>query len=368
MPRHGENIYKRKDGRYEGRYVIGKTPKGKTRFGYVYGRQYTQVRNQLLRKKAEHLRRREPAFPGQRILLKDWMGTWLQEELLGRVKPSSYQAYQRQISAHLLPCLGNDLLSEITPPRILAFVEGMEAAGFAWATVKGVFRLLKAALRHAHEAGLLPRNPCRNIRVQPWEKPEQRVLNRSEQEALRHACISQGELPALVGLYTGMRLGEVCALKWTDIDWEKRTISVKRTAQRTTRSGGELRTELTVGAPKSRRSRRVLPVPEFLLALLKAAWIAAGKAQGYLFGKGGRAAEPRTLQRRFRRLSRALGLIGVHFHTLRHSFATRLMELGIDVQTVSALLGHQSARTTLDFYGHSLSERQTHAAALLNAC
>ena len=96
---------------------------------------------------------------------------------------------------------------------------------------------------------------------------KRQVLSRSEQEALRHACISQGELPALVGLYTGMRLGEVCALKWTDIDWEKCTISVKRTAQRTTRSGGELRTELTVGAPK--RCIRDRVVIEFFFKIIQ---------------------------------------------------------------------------------------------------
>ena len=102
--------------------------------------------------------------------------------------------------------------------------------------------------------------------------------------------------------------------------------------------------------------------------LLKKAFLSASYPDAYIFGKDGRAAEPRTIQRRFQRQTQALGLDMVHFHTLRHSFATRLMELGIDIQTISTLLGHQSAKTTLDFYGHSLSEQQIHAASLLSLC
>lgn len=369
MPRHGENIYKRRDGRYEGRYVVGKTAAGKTRFGYVYGYQYTEVRNELIRKKAEQLRENVHAVCRCGALLRDWLRHWLENELLGSVKESSYQTYFRQINVHLLPALGHLPLSEVTPAVVHDFISQMEGTGYAHSTVKDTLRLLNAALRSAQEESLILKNPCKKIRVQPKEVAEQRALSRSEQETLRKIAVAQDDLPTLLSLYTGMRLGEVCALKWSDIDWEKKTVTVRRTAQRTTimenREGK--RTLLMIGSPKSKRSHRVLPIPDFLFALLKKIRPAAD-ADAYIFGNPDRAAEPRTIQRHFQRLTRALGLSGVHFHTLRHSFATRLMEMGIDIQTISALLGHHSAKTTLDFYGHSLSERQLYAASLLATC
>ena len=198
---------------------------------------------------------------------------------------------------------------------------------------------------------------------------EQRVLSRSEQEKVRSAADVHGDLPVLLSLYTGMRLGEVCALKWTDFDWEKKTVTVRRTAQRIAQRQNEqgCRTLLMLGSPKSRRSHRVLPVPVFLLAKLEEMQ-KSGAACEFVFGTSAHAAEPRTLQRRFSRLMAAFVLKDVHFHTLRHSFATRLLELGVDLQTVSMLLGHGSARTTLDFYGHILPDQRRQAVALLATC
>ena len=103
MPRHGENIYKRRDGRY----VVGKTAAGKTKFGYIYGYQYTEVRNELLRKKAERLPAVETMLNCRRIFLQDWLQQWLESEVSGSVKGSSYQTYLRQIQAHLIPKLGH---------------------------------------------------------------------------------------------------------------------------------------------------------------------------------------------------------------------------------------------------------------------
>jgi len=369
MARHGENIYKRKDGRYEGRYVIGKTEAGKTRFGYVYARQYSEARRLLVQRKAERL---ACAGSGNALrrerTLEEWMTYWLENELLGSVKVSSYQTYLRQMNRHLLPVLGHYALSELTPGAIHDFMEELRAGGLADNTIRGVFRLLSAAMRFAFEEGIIPKNPCRKLRVRREEQAEQRVLDRREQEKLRTAASGKKDLPALLSLYTGMRLGEVCALKWSDIDWDKRTITVRRTVQRVAQmkktEGGK--TVLMIGTPKSAHSHRVLPVPEFLLKHLRV--LSREKyVSEYIFGAASRAAEPRTVQRRFQRLMKQLGLADVHFHTLRHSFATRLLELGVDIKTVSALLGHGSARTTLDFYAHSLLENQRAAVERLAA-
>ena len=367
MARRGENIYKRQDGRYEGRYVIGKTRNGKTRFGYVYARQFSEVRGLLLEKKALQ-QNRKAKCANRHITFARWMEIWMENEVLGSVKPSTYQVYRRHINKHLLPKLGKYDLSELTPIIIHDFVEELEAAGLASCTVKGVYRLLAAAMRFAQEEGQIAQNPCRKIKIQGVQISEQRVLSRREQDRIRTLPEAQKELSALLGLYTGMRLGEVCALRWSDIDWEKRTITVRRTAQRVARmkpeDGG--RTMLMVSSPKSVRSQRILPVPAFLLERLQE-WM-ADAASEYVFGVSNRAADPRTLQRRFQRMMNRLGIVGAHFHTLRHSFATRLLELGVDVKTVSVLLGHSSAKTTLDFYAHSMLDQQRSAMELLAAC
>ena len=128
MPRHGENIYKRRDGRYEGQYAVGKTAAGKTKFGYIYGRQYTEVRNKLLQKKAERLQVMGSTVCC-RMPLRDWLRYWLESELRGSVKASSYQTYLRQARVHLIPLLGSLGMSQITPPVICEFISRLEGEG-----------------------------------------------------------------------------------------------------------------------------------------------------------------------------------------------------------------------------------------------
>lgn len=369
MSRHGENIYKRKDGRYEGRYVIGKTPSGKTRFGYVYAYQYAEARRMLIKKKAEYLNTKLSAPSAYPVTLAEWVEHWMENELLGSIKASSRQTYQNLLTRHLLPALGEYQLAQLTPGVIHGFVERLESSGLAESTIRSVYRLLTSALRYAQDEGIIQKNPCRKIRIQRRERIDQRVLSRPEQDKLRQSADSEEALSALLSLYTGLRLGEICALKWSDLNWDTGTITVRRTVQRIARTSGTDRTKtlLMIGTPKSAHSCRRLPVPEFILARLREKQLQSGEAE-YIFGTAGHVADPRTVQRRFKRLAHKLGIAGVHFHTLRHTFATRLLELGVDIKTVSTLLGHSSARITLDFYAHSLSEQQRAAVELLASC
>lgn len=361
MARRGENIYKRRDGRYEGRYVIGRTAQGRTKFGYVYGRKYHTVRNMLMEKKAA-LQRPAGEICDNRMRLSTWMERWLEGEQRGRVRASSYQTYQNLYRRHILPELGRTPLARLTFDEICGFLAVLGEKGLAASTIQGIYRLLAAGLRAAQEEGLIRRNPCRRLRLARNVPEEQRVLTRSEQAKLCAAAMESENMAVLLGLYTGMRLGEICALKWSDVDWEKRTIAVRRSVQRMSllrSSGAQRRTGLVIGAPKSASSRRLLPAPEELLALLRRQY--ANREEDYIFGNEQHTADPRTIQQRFRRLTMRIGMTGVHFHTLRHSFATRLLEMKVDVKTVSILLGHSSARTTLDFYAHSLTDRQRQA-------
>lgn len=368
MAKHGENIYRRKDGRYEGRYVIGKTPNGKTRFGYVYGKQYNQVRRMLLLKKAEHINDDLRTRSLSQEFLTSWMKKWIENERLGCIKISSYQTYQNLFRKHISPWFQGIKLSAVTSADIHNFIAELEASGLAYATIRNIYRLLASALRCAFEEGLIAKNPCKKIQIQQTEYCEQRVLNKTERSLFLNANYRREELPILLCLYSGMRIGEICALKWSDIDWERRTISVKRTVQRvncTEEDVSNKKTMLMVGTPKSLRSRRTIPVPPFILERLRTD-IVFNSDDDFLFGTASkRPADPRTIQRRFERFSAALGVSNIHFHSLRHSFANHLLELGVDIKTVSLLLGHSSVKTTLEHYAHSSLQQQRDAVNLL---
>lgn len=268
MCRRGENIYLRKDGRYEGRYVIGRKPDGRTKFGYIFGRQFLDVRRCLIEKKAEYSER--PAtnpFHGKPILLEAWMNQWLLEEVAPRVKPSTKQAYDTIISKHIVPSIGGLYLHEVTVAGIMRFIDGLRESGLAGSTVSGIYRVLSAGVAYAHEEGLILKNPCKKIRLQSPEAPVQHVLTTKEQDRLRKEA-SGADIPSLLGLYAGMRLGEVCALKWEDIDWNMGTVTIRRTSQRLRCDAADRKTMIMIGSPKSKKSHRTIPLPNFILKLL----------------------------------------------------------------------------------------------------
>ena len=146
MARRGENIYKRKDGRYEGRYVIGRTAQGRTKFGYVYGRQYHAVRSLLMDKKAAQ-QRADAETGGSPMHLAAWMERWLEWEQRGRVRESSYQTYLNLYRRHIQPGLGCTPLCRLTQENVRIFLDSLEQKGLAAGTIQGIYRLLAAGLR-----------------------------------------------------------------------------------------------------------------------------------------------------------------------------------------------------------------------------
>ena len=154
-------------------------------------------------------------------------------------------------------------------------------------------------------------------------------------------------IAVLLCMFSGLRIGELCGLKWSDVDFDNGTISVSRTVQRINKGG---RSEVVVGTPKSKSSVRIVPVPKFIVDIMKQ----NKKADGfYLISGKVKPVEPRTMQYRFKSILKACGVRDVNFHLLRHTYATVCIEQGFDPQTLSELLGHADASITLNRYVHS---------------
>jgi len=282
---------------------------------------------------------------------------WAAKRTVKQIKGSSLKTYRSYERAHILPCLGDSPLSEVGA-RLPAFSAQL-AERLAPKTVRDILTYVHTILREAEAKGLAAAPDMPKITVEPKEKE---VLTYSEQKALAER-LRQSEAPldmaVLLALATGLRLGEVAGLRLKDIDLEAAVLRVRRNSQRVY-DGHKGHTPLKKTTPKTKRSRRDIPLPRGFVAVLSrylAARAGQPGAAPLIAAPGGRGYDPRTIERRFDKLKAEQGLSpDVTFHSLRHSFATRALEAGADMRTVSDLLGHSSVAFTMNCYSHSATK------------
>ena len=354
LAKRGENIYKRKDGRWEGRYIIGHKPNGQTRYASVYSKSYREVKEILARKKGERFR----TLPSCSLTVKVVMEMWLSLRSTD-VKESTYQRYLLLLEKHILPRLGSLRISALTAQILSDFVSQLMKngrtdgrGGLSEKTVNDIMCVLRSALRLAGRKYAVGDGSLFDVKAPtPRVKPVD-TLGEQECETLTGRILDAPDLSGaayLLGLNFGLRIGEVCGLKWEDIDFSKRELAVNRTVLRI-KNG--MRTQVVVQTPKTESSVRVIPLTAEMLLMLARLKNTKHSDAYILTGSRTKPLEPRALQYRFRVFLKKHGMKQHHFHTLRHTFATRSIERGFDPKTLSELLGHSNVKTTLQLYVH----------------
>lgn len=358
MPRKGENIYHRKDGRWEGRYIKGRKPDGTARFGFIYGKQYSEVKKKLIIVKSELYQKSECISATYNCTkLDDWADYWLEVIIRPRVRAETYAGYRRNLNNHIHPYIGEMNIADIQPEHLQHMADTL-AQKLAPSTLHGICRLMKSMFASASEKGLIRCTPYRDIRLPKARYRVPRVLTQTEQKKLEKEIFSKNEPEYLLCLYMGLRVGELCALRWEDVDFENGILHIRHAIHRIPCGTETNGTKLVLGEPKSESSVRDIPIPIFLSVLLiERKSLEKGTSKDFLFkGTKNEYRDPRTMQQKISRLCRKLNLTGVHMHTLRHTFATRCLENGIQYEVLSEFLGHSSPQITLRHYAHCTPE------------
>lgn len=363
MSKKGENIYKRKDGRWEGRYIKLYGGDGKARYGYLYGKTYGEVKSKLNNAQADINRSLLPKKQAA-VLYSEILSAWLQATRIN-VKESTYMRYKQLVDKHIVPVLGKYQLSKISSRLLESFVDGKLKSGridgkggLSPKTVTDIISVIKSSMDYASHNGFVVSCNLGKLYAKNREK-EMRVLTFQEQKRLTAVLLENTDLfklGILLSLYTGIRIGELCALRWENLNVENKTLRVCETMQRiqNPESAEKAKTKIVFTQPKSKRSVRDIPLPDFLLDIIRK--YQDSPKSFVLTGELNRYIEPRTMQNRFKRYTAESGIAKANYHSLRHTFATRCVEVGFEIKSLSEILGHADVNITLNRYVHSSFE------------
>ena len=357
MPRKGENIYKRKDGRWEGRYKMGRKENGQLKYGYIYGPTYGEVKERLYAYKIKY-QTLIHVCGDNATTYEEWALLWLtrQEHV---IKFSTHSTYLYKLKRYVFPIIGSRPMNQLTSQNIQTMIDTWLDQKLKPTTIHVLYQIVKKSLKDATAQQRLIQTPCVNLILPKKKKVRAKALSiknqtRLEKEA-KKVPLHKG-LPILLALDAGMRIGEISALKWENIDFDRRLIYVRQTYQRIPLDIEGRKTQLLLDYSKTEQSIRTIPMSFSLYKYLKK-W--SKKSPGeFVCSNKTTPSEPRLLTYYFHAIRNNLSMKFTHFHHLRHTFATRCIEANGDIVSISRLLGHRSTRTTLDIYAASFIESQ----------
>ena len=362
MSRRGENIFRRRDGRWEARYITH-YENGKAKYGYLYARTYADAKA----KRTEALRRQSPPeLPRERALatVEQLARLWL-SDVRATVKESTYSRYLSIVDRYIAPQLGDRYAAQCDGAAINAFSRALlEAGGAAGGglspkTVSNVLCVLNSVVKFARARGYGFGNTD-GVRLPKSAPRPTQALSPNNRIALERILMDSEDLTALgvlFSLYTGMRIGELCGLRWEDVDLCAMTVRVARTVERIaeTDAGSLRRTKLIISEPKTPSSVREIPLPVFFGEQLRRFRQSPGC---YVLTGTPAPIEPNRMYMRYKTLMNRLGMGEYSFHALRHTFATRCVEAGFDIKSLAEILGHANVTTTLGIYVHPTMEQK----------
>lgn len=296
----------------------------------------------------------------RRVTFQTLSREWL-ELRQNQVKPATLANYRTLIKVHLLPEFGPLPVCKITEARVRVYLARLAESGLSASTRRSVQLLLHMLLRYAAEQGLA--KPVLFPSLPPMPHSAAGTLSDAEFLQLKDNLLRRLDdtaLGILLCMHIGLRIGEICALRWGDIDLSAGTVTVSRTLQRVAAPTG---TQILIHSPKSAHSVRTIPLPRQLVTLMCPF---AGEPGAYVLTGGPGFMEPRRLQRNFKCILAQSGLRPANFHTLRHTFATRCAAV-TDPKTLSCLLGHSSVSTTMEHYVHPRPEQMRRCLEQLSA-
>lgn len=362
------SIRKRSDGRWEGRYTAGYDPEtGKRITKNVLGKTQAEVKEKLA--KAIEESKKLDIVRSDEYTVAEWLRLWYELYAKPNIRPTTADSYHRSIESHVIPRIGEIKLKQLTSRDIQRMNKDLQEngrlrkskkqqRGLSNATVRGIHMMLHNALDRAVKERLILRNPTEDCIIPKIQKQEMKILYPEDMKAYLEAADKRGVLPMFyLELVTGIRKGELTALLWSDLDEERRTISVSKQAV------GDRNRNVTISRPKTENSVRKISIPQSAVELLRQEhekhpdnlWMFPSPKTGEMY-------HPDSIAKLHEKILRDTGLEHIRFHDLRHTFATMALQNGVDVKTVSSMLGHYDAGFTLRTYTHATRQMQEQAA------